>query len=78
MSNVYHYQYLHYLHRSSLGQSDHKILPLPALLHHMGKDDMTVTTGSCQLGAISRPGYGEHTASVWLLQGIGPLEREAR
>lgn len=63
-----------YLHGSPLGQSDHKVLPLPMLLHHVGKDDMPVATGPGQLGAVCRPGQAEHTACVGLLQCIGPLE----
>lgn len=63
-----------YLHGSPLGKGDHKVLPLPVLLHHMGKDDMPIATGPSQLGAVCRPGQAEHTAGVGLLQRIGPLE----
>ena len=65
---------LFYLHGSPLGKSDQKVLPLPVLLHHMGKDDMPIAAGPSQLSAIRRPGQSEHTACVWLLQRIGPLE----
>lgn len=64
-----------YLHGSPLGEGDHKVLPLPVLLHHMGKDDMPVATGPSQLGAICGPGQTEHAACVGFLQCIGPLER---
>lgn len=40
----------------------------------MGKNDMPITAGSSQLGAIGRPGQTEHAACVGLLQRIGPLE----
>lgn len=63
-----------YLHGSPLGKGDHKVLPLPVLLNHMGKDDMSVAAGPGQLGAVCRPGQAEHTACVGLLQCIGPLE----
>lgn len=67
-----------YLHGSLLGEGDHKVLPLPVLFHHMGKDDMPVATGPSQLGAICRPGQGEHTACVGLLQCVGPLDQARR
>lgn len=67
-----------YLHGSPLGKGDHKVLPFPMLLHHMGKDDMPVAAGPSQLGAVCRPGQAEHTACVGLLQRIGPLEGGAR
>lgn len=63
-----------YLHGSPLGKRDHKVLPLPMLLHHMGKDDMSVATGPSQLCAVCRPGQAEHAACVGLLQRIGPLQ----
>lgn len=56
-----------YLHGPPLGKGDHNVLPLPVLLHHMGKDDMAVATGPCQLGTICRPGQAEHAAGVGLL-----------
>lgn len=56
-----------YLHGSPLGKGNHKVLPLPVLLHHMGKDDMSVATGPGQLGAIGRPSQAEHAAGVGLL-----------
>lgn len=40
----------------------------------MGKNDMPITAGSSELGAIGRPSQTEHAACVGLLQGIGPLE----
>lgn len=67
-----------YLHGSLLGEGDHKVLPLPVLFHHMGKDDMPIATGPSQLGAVCRPGQGEHTACVGLLQCIGPLDQARR
>lgn len=67
-----------YLHGSSFGESYDKVLPLPVLLHHMGKNDMSISAGPGQLGAIRRPGQAEHTACVGFLQCIGPLEGEER
>lgn len=67
-----------YLHGSPLCKGDHKVLPLPVLLHHMSKDDMPVATGPSHLGAICRPGQAEHTACVGFLQGVGPLEGGAK
>lgn len=63
-----------YLHGSPLGEGDHKVLPLPVLLHHMGKDDMSISAGPSQLGTVCSPGQAEHTACVGLLQCVGPLQ----
>lgn len=62
-----------YLHGSPLGEGDHKVLPLPVLIHHMGEDDMAVAAGPRQLGAICGPSQTEHTASVGFLQCVRPL-----
>lgn len=59
-----------YLHASPLAKGDHEVLPLPMLLHHMGKDDMPISAGPSQLGAICRPRQAEHAACVGLLQCI--------
>lgn len=48
------------------------------LLHHVGKDDVAVPARSGQLGAIDGPGNGKNAASVGLLQGIRPLEKEKK
>lgn len=63
-----------YLHGSPLGKGDHKVLPLPMLLHHVGKDDLPVATGPGQLCAVCGPGQAEHTPCVGLLQCVGPLQ----
>lgn len=65
-----------YLHGPSFGKSYAKVLPLPVLLHQVGKDDMSVSAGPGQLGAIRRPGQVEHAACVGFLQRVGPLEGE--
>lgn len=56
-----------YLHGPPLGEGDHKVPPLPVLLHHVSKDDVPVATGPCQLGTVCRPGQAEHAAGVGLL-----------
>lgn len=73
LQHKHHPRVLLYLHGSPLGEGDHKVLPLPVLIHHMGEDDMPVAAGPRQLGAICRPGQAEHAARVGFLQRVRPL-----
>lgn len=65
---------LPHLHGSPLGEGDLEILPLPVLIHHVGKDDMAVAAGAGQLRAICRPGEVEDAECVGLFHSVGPLE----
>lgn len=65
---------LPHLHASPLGEGDLKILPLPVLIHHMGKDDMPVAAGPGQLRAICGPGEVKDAECVGLFHSVGPLE----
>lgn len=65
---------LPHLHGSPLGEGDLKILPLPVLIHHMGKNDMPVAASPGQLCAICRPGEVKDAECVGLIHGVGPLE----
>lgn len=67
-----------YLHGSSFGKGELKVLPVPVLIYHMGKNYMPVAARPSQLGTICRPGQIEDTVCVRLLQGIGPLEKGTR
>lgn len=42
----------------------------------MRKDDMSVSAGPGQLGAVRRPGQAEHAACVRFLQRVGPLQTD--
>lgn len=64
---------LPHLHGSSLGEGDLEVLPLPVLIHHMGKNDMAIAAGPSQLCAICRPGEVKDTECVGLFHGVGPL-----
>lgn len=65
---------LPHLHGSPLGEGDLEVLPLPVLIHHVGKDDMAVAAGPGQLRAICRPGEVEDAECVGLFHSVGPLE----
>lgn len=65
---------LPHLHGSPLCEADLEILPLPVLIHHVGKDDMAVAARPGQLRAICGPGEVKDAERVGLFHGVGPLE----
>ena len=50
------------------------LLPLNPLLDDMSKDDMTIATGTCHLGAVSRPRDLIDASRCRLVQGVRPAD----